>query len=316
MPGESKKAVFAALAGNLAIAVSKFVAAAITGSSAMVSEGIHSIVDTGNQGLLLLGMRRSRRPADETHPFGYGKELYFWTLVAAILIFAVGGGMSFYEGVTHLLNPRPLTDATWNYSVIGLAFVFEGISWSVAFRGLRAARQGQGFFQSIHSSKDPTLITVLLEDTAALVGLLIALAGVALGHWLDNPYLDGSASIGIGVVLASVAIFLAYESKGLLVGEAVLPSTLAEIRALVSADPAVKGLVRALTMHFGPHEILLNLDIRFRAGLSIAEATAAIDRIEESIRRHHSDVKRIFIEIESLSGMRESSKDRLQKSRA
>ncbi len=316
MPGEPKKAVYAALTGNLAIAISKFVAASITGSSAMVSEGIHSLVDTGNQGLLLLGMQRSRRPADESHPFGYGKELYFWTLVTAILIFAVGGGMSFYEGITHLRNPRPLTGATWNYIVIGVALVFEGISWSIAFRGLRAARKGQGFFESIHTSKDPTLITVLLEDSAALIGLLIALAGVGLGHWLDNPYLDGSASIGIGVVLAAVAAYLAYESKGLLVGEAVLPSKLAEIRRIVAQDPAVKELVRALTMHFGPHEILLNLDIRFREGLSLADTAAAIDRIEESIRRHHSDVKRIFIEIKSLSAMRPVNEDQLQKNRA
>ncbi len=267
MAAESRKAVIAALLGNCAIAVSKFVAAGFTGSSAMISEGIHSVVDTGNQGLLLLGMRQSRRAPDATHPFGYGKELYFWTLATAILIFAVGGGMSFYEGITHILNPVPLTDATWNYIVITAAMLFEGGSWCVAYRAFRRTKRHRGFFGSLHATKDPSLMTVLLEDSAALIGLVIALAGVALGHWLDNPYLDGSASLAIGVLLATVAVALAYESKGLLVGEAMLPEELAAIRSLIEADPAVREAVRALSMHFGPHEVLLNLDIRFRDGL-------------------------------------------------
>src|SRR5512143_3805661 len=179
MAGESTRAVLAALAANFGIAISKFVAAAITGSSAMLSEGSHSVVDTGNQGLLLLGMRQSRKAADAQHPFGYGKELYFWTLITAILIFAVGGGMSFYEGVTHLIRPTPLTDATRNYIVIGIALLFEGVSWRIAFREFRNVAKGRGFIRSVHTSKDPTLIAVLLEDSAALIGLLIALGGVA-----------------------------------------------------------------------------------------------------------------------------------------
>ena len=304
MAQESKRAVLAALAGNLAIAVSKFVAAAVTGSSAMLSEGIHSVVDTGNQGLLLFGMRQSRRPADDSHPFGYGKELYFWTLMTAVLIFAVGGGMSFYEGVTHLMKPRPLTDATWNYVVIAIAVAFEGASWTIAFREFRGRMRGTGFFRSVHASKDPTLFTVLLEDSAAIIGLFLALAGIALGHWLNNPTFDGSASIAIGILLASVAVLLAYESKGLLVGEAVRPDTLASIRKLIASDPAVREAVRVLTMHFGPHEVLLNLDLHFRTGLSDAEVSDAVDRIENSIREKHPDVKRIFIEMASLRSER------------
>jgi cation diffusion facilitator family transporter len=311
MAQESKRAVLAALCGNLAIAVSKFVAASITGSSAMISEGIHSVVDTGNQGLLLFGMHRSRKPPDASHPFGYGKELYFWTLVTAILIFAVGGGMSMYEGISHLINPVPLTDATWNYIVIGAAIVFEGASWTVAFRQFRTTMRGRGFFRSVHASKDPSLITVLLEDSAAVIGLVIALAGVALGHWLENPYLDGSASIAIGILLAAVAVFLAYECKELLVGEAVQPQTLASIRSLIEADPAVRETVQALTMHFGPDEVLLNVDIRFEESLSLAELSVAIDRIEASIRSHHPEIKRIFIEFESLTSKRHGGPDLL-----
>jgi cation diffusion facilitator family transporter len=316
MAGESTTAVLAALAANLGIAVSKFVAAGITGSSAMLSEGIHSVVDTGNQGLLLLGMRQSRKPADAQHPFGYGKELYFWTLVTAILIFAVGGGMSFYEGVTHLVSPVPLTDATWNYVVIGIALVFEGVSWGIAFREFRKVAKGRGLIRSVHTTKDPTLITVLLEDSAAIIGLLIALVGVAMGHWLENAYFDGSASIAIGLLLAAVAVVLAYESKGLLVGEGVHPAKLAAIRALIEADPSVEEAVRVLTMHFGPQEILLNLDIRFREDLSVAEVTQAIDRIEQKICRAHPDVNHIFVEIESLSPKRRAGRQELRASGA
>lgn len=301
MAQESKRAVLAAFAANLAIAASKFTAAAITGSSAMLSEGIHSVVDTGNQILLLVGMQQSRKRADEQHPFGYGKELYFWTLIAAVMIFAVGGGMSFYEGVIHLLNPRPIVDPTWNYIVIGFALLFEGASWVVAFREFRRSSARRGLIHAMHTSKDPTLITVLLEDSAALIGLLVALAGVTLGYLLDNPQFDGAASIIIGVLLAGVAVILAAESKGLLIGEGVEAETLAEIRRIIEADPAVEKAERLLTMHFGPHDILLNLDVRFRRGLSLTEVTHAISRIEDNICRAHPDVSRIFVEIESLS---------------
>jgi cation diffusion facilitator family transporter len=213
---ESRKAIYAAIGANLAIAATKFTAAAFTGSSAMISEGIHSLVDTGNGGLLLLGIERSQQPADATHPFGYGKELYFWTLIVAIMIFAVGGGISAYEGLLHILNPRPIENPLWNYVVLGLAIVFEGLSFFVAFRAFQAAKGEEAFWRAIHTSKDPTTFTVLFEDAAALLGLIVALAGIYLAHEFDNPYFDGGASIVIGTILAAVAVLLAYETKGLL----------------------------------------------------------------------------------------------------
>jgi cation diffusion facilitator family transporter len=297
----SKKAIFAAIGGNLAIAIMKFVAAAFSGSSAMLSEGIHSLVDTGNGLLLLLGIQQSQKPADASHPFGYGKELYFWTLIVAVLIFAVGGGMSMYEGISHLWHPNPLTNPLWNYVVLGLAIVFEGAVWVIAFKAFRAVQGEQSMWQAIRASKDPTTFAVLLEDTAALLGLLVALLGVYFGHRLDNPYLDGTASIVIGVILAVVAVFLAYESKGLLVGESADTQAVASIRALAEADPAIERVMPPLTMHMGAHDVLLNLQIQFRQGLSATEVEAAVDRLETAIRRQHPDVKRIFIEAGSLS---------------
>ena len=300
MATESRTAIFAAIAGNVAIAVTKFVAAAFTGSSAMLSEGIHSLVDTGNGGLLLLGVRRSRKPPDDTHPFGHGKELYFWSLIVAILIFALGGGMSVYEGVTHIQQPHELRDPTWNYLVLGAAIVFEGISFYFAFKAFQAERGNRGIVKTIHDSKDPTTFTILFEDTAALLGLLVAWAGIFAGHVLRNPYLDGVASIVIGLILGVVAVFLAYESKGLLIGEGVDKQTLASIRAIASADKAVVEVRNALTMHFGPDEVLLTLDIRFKRELNAAEIAWAIDRIEKKIREQHPEIKHIFIEAKSL----------------
>ncbi|MEC4816635.1 MAG: cation diffusion facilitator family transporter [Scytonema sp. PMC 1069.18] len=297
----SKKTIFAAIASNLAIAITKFIAAAITGSSAMISEGIHSLVDTGNELLLLLGLRMSQKSADESHPFGYGQELYFWTLIVAILIFAIGGGMSIYEGITHLFNPSPLEDPMWNYIVLGLAMVFEGFSWSVALREFLPTKGQQSFWQAIRASKDPTIFTVLFEDSAALLGLLVALGGVFIGHLLSNPYVDGIASIIIGVILAVVAILLATESKGLLVGESANTRTVSHIKELVKTDPAVQDAMRVLTMHLSPQEVLLNLDIQFCKQLSTEELASAVDRIEEKIRRQHPEIKHIFIEAKSLA---------------
>jgi cation diffusion facilitator family transporter len=297
----SKVVIFAGIAANVAVALTKFVAAAFTGSSAMLSEGVHSLVDSGNGLLLLLGINLSQRPPDEEHPFGHGLELYFWTLIVAILVFAVGGGISFYEGVLHLLNPAELKDPTWNYIVLGLAALFEGSAWVVALKGFLAAKGERGFWQAIHRSKDPTTFMVLVEDSAALLGLSIAFVGIFLGHLLDNPYLDGAASILIGVVLALVAGLLASESRGLLIGESADPEIVASIRALAETDPAVERVRRPLTMHFGPDQILLNLDVQFRIGLSAAEMESAVDRLEEAIRRKHPQVKRIFLEAEAIT---------------
>jgi cation diffusion facilitator family transporter len=303
MTTDSKTAIFAAIAGNLAIAATKLVAAYVTGSSAMLSEGIHSIVDTGNGGLLLLGLRRSKKKPDANHPFGHGKELYFWSLIVAIMIFALGGGMSVYEGVTHLRHPH-LSDPTWNYVVLGLAILFESFSFYFAYKAFRGEMRGDGIFKTIRASKDPTTFTVLFEDAAAMLGLLVALGGIFLGHVLQNPYFDGAASIVIGLILGVVAGFLAFESKGLLIGEAVSPEVLASIRSLAEQDEAVSEVKKALTMHFGPQEVLLTLDIRFKKHLRTPQIAEAINRLEKVIREKHPEIKHIFIEAKSLKEAR------------
>ncbi|HZK49272.1 MAG TPA: cation diffusion facilitator family transporter [Thermoleophilia bacterium] len=292
----SKKAITAAVLGNLAIAVTKFSAAAVTGSSAMLSEGIHSVVDTGNGLLLLHGIRRSRRPADAEHPFGHSQELYFWTLVVAVMIFAVGGGVSMYEGVIHIRHPQPLEDPFWNYVVLAFAMVFEGISFTVAWREFGRARAGRGVWRAVRDSKDPSLFTVVFEDSAAMMGLVLAFLGVLLGHLLENPYLDGAASVAIGAVLAAVAAVLAYESKGLLLGEAADPEVVGEVTALAADDPAVVEVEHVLTMHLGPTDILLNLKVRFVPGLSSLQVGRVVDRLEAALRAAHPEIKRIYIE--------------------
>lgn len=300
----SKKAVYAAIGGNLAIAITKFIAAFLTGSSAMLSEGIHSVVDTGNGLLLLFGIRMARKPADLSHPFGHGKELYFWTLIVAILIFAVGGGMSVYEGISHLKHPALIRDPLWNYLVLGFALIFEGFAWTIAFKEFRKTQGNMNLWKAVRASKDPTTFTVLFEDTAAMLGLLVAFLGIFFGQRLNNPYLDGIASIIIGLILGIVAVGLAYESKGLLIGEGASRETIESICKIAGADPAVKRVMPPLTMHFGPQEVLLNLDIKFRNGISAEEIEAAIDRIEAEIRKRHPEIKRIFIEAESITATR------------
>jgi cation diffusion facilitator family transporter len=293
-------AVYGALVANCMIAVTKFVAAFFTGSSAMLSEGIHSVVDTGNQALLLLGIHLSKKPADATHPFGYGKELYFWGLVVAIILFGAGGGMAVYEGITHLLHPGPLTDPTMSYIVLGIAAIFESIAFTVALKEILATRGEKSLWQAVHTSKDPAIFVVLFEDTAALTGLIVAFLGIFLGQQFNNPYLDGIASLLIGFILAAAAILLAYESKGLLLGESAATETVQSIYALAADDPAVERVQRPLTMHFGPQAILLNLAVQFRQGLSGAELLAAVERLEQSIRAQHPYIKHIFIEANAL----------------
>ncbi|WP_019509389.1 cation diffusion facilitator family transporter [Pleurocapsa sp. PCC 7319] len=301
MSGSAKKTIYAAMAANFAIAIIKFIAASITGSSAMLSEGIHSVVDTGNELLLLLGIRLSKKPADDSHPFGYGQELYFWTLIVALFIFAIGGGMSIYEGINHVRHPEPLTDPFWNYVVLGLAVIFEGYSWNVALQEFLASKNEDSFWEAIRASKDPTIFTILFEDTAALVGLIVAFIGVFSGHLLGNVYLDGVASIIIGIILCGVALLLAAESKGLLIGEGANAETVASIRKITSEDPAVAEVVKVLTLHFGPQEVLLNLEIEFKEDLETGKLAIAVERLETSIRKQHAEVKNIFIEAKSIS---------------
>jgi cation diffusion facilitator family transporter len=308
MAAESKKAVVAAIIGNLAIAVIKFVAGAITGSSAMISEGIHSVVDTGNGGLLYHGLNRGARPADEHHPFGHGMEVYFWSLIVAVSIFGIGGGMSIYEGITHIQHPASLESPTINYVVLALAAFFESISFSVAWRTFRKSpRRGRSTIAAIHHGKDPSLFTVLFEDTAALLGLVVAFFGVFLSHQLDAPWMDGAASIVIGCILVVAALWLAYESRSLLVGEAADPEMIADIRRIVLADPAVTGLGVVLTMHLGPDDVLLNIEVKFTPGLPAEQIHEAVHRIERCINEPYPEVTRIFIEVEALGGARQEA---------
>jgi cation diffusion facilitator family transporter len=298
----SRLVILAAIAANCAIAVTKFIAATVTSSSAMLAEGVHSLVDTGNGLLLLLGIHLSSRPADEGHPFGYGMELYFWSFIVAILIFGVGGGISVYEGILHLLHPSPLEDPLWNYIVLGAAVVFEGTSWTFALKGFLASKGEGNIWRAIRESKDPTSFAVLFEDSAALLGLLVAFLGVFFSHRLNNPYLDGAASVVIGLLLATVALLLAYESRSLLIGESADPKVLASVRALAEADPAVVKIRRPLTMHLAPRQVLLTFDVQFRKGLSATEVVEAVDRLESRIRSKHPEIQQIFLEADAIPG--------------
>jgi cation diffusion facilitator family transporter len=301
MASGSKVVVYAALVGNGLIAISKFVVASITGSSAMFSEAIHSVVDCGNQGLMLFGMRRANRPADAQHPFGYGMELYFWTFIVAILIFAVGAGISIYEGVERILHPEPIKSPEWSYAVLTLALIIEGIAWIIAYREFEKTRGKQSYLSAVHNSKDPTVFTILFEDSAAMLGLLIALGGIWGAHAFDLPILDGVASIGIGIVLALVAILLAVESKGLLLGESASPEVVRQIGEMISRDSRITGINEILTMHLGPQDILLAVSVDFDDQLTADLVERAISDFEVRIKSEVPDVKRIFIEAQSWS---------------
>jgi cation diffusion facilitator family transporter len=298
----SLKVIYAALAGNALIAITKFSAAAYTGSSAMFSEAIHSLVDTGNQLLILYGMRRAKQPADQFHPFGYGMELYFWTFVVAILIFAIGGSISVYEGVSKLSNPHPVGNAFINYIVLGLAMVFEAGAWWVAFKEFRRSKGDVGYIEAVRRSKDPTVFTVLFEDTAAMLGLIVAFIGIYLADTLNMPVLDGVASIVIGVILGLTAVLLAYESKGLLIGESARGEVVDGIRGIIEADKRVGAINEILTMHMGPRDVLLNLSIDFNSSLDSSAVQRAISEFEAKVKQVYPIVTRIFIEAQSRAG--------------
>jgi len=299
----SKLALYGGMAANVAIAISKFVAAYFTGSSAMLSEGIHSLVDTGNGGLLLYGMHRSQRPADDQHPFGHGKELYFWALIVAVLVFAIGGGMSFYEGIKHIQNPEPLEDPLWNYVVLSISLVFEGASAWVAVQALLERQvPGHSFWHTLRTSRDPAIFASVFENGAAVAGLLIALVGVFLGHLLANPYLDGAASILIGLLLMAVAILLVTRTKQLIVGEGVNAATLKELQQAARHTPGVVQVRQPLTMYLGPDEVILALDVDFEDQLTATEVERAVVAVQDAVRASHPEFKRIFIEAKSLTG--------------
>jgi cation diffusion facilitator family transporter len=294
----SKKVIYAALAGNALIAATKFTAAVLTGSSAMLSEGIHSTVDTGNQVLLLYGLKRAAKPADEQFPFGHGKEVYFWSFVVAIMIFAVGAGVSLYEGILHLSRHSELTSPLLNYIVLGIAFVFEAAAWYIALGEFTIVKGRRGYWEAIHRGKDPSLFVVLFEDTAAMLGILVAFAGVALTAVTGNAVYDAVASIIIGLILGLTAALLAYETKGLLIGESANREVVQGIRELAADFPDMLRVNEVLTMHMGPEYILVNLSVDFEDSATTVELERQISQLDRRIKQRFPRVKRVFVEAE------------------
>ncbi|MDH5425704.1 MAG: cation diffusion facilitator family transporter [Gammaproteobacteria bacterium] len=294
----SKKVIYAALIGNALIAVTKFVAATITGSSAMLSEGIHSLVDTGNQVLLLYGLKRAEKPADEDFPFGHGKEIYFWSFVVAILIFALGGGISIYEGVQHLMHPVEIKSPVIIYIVLGLALLFEGMAWFFALREFSRAKGKWGYIEAVQRTKDPSVFVVLFEDSAAMLGLLVAFFGVMLTQLTGILYFDAIASVIIGLILLGTSVWLAYETKGLLIGESANKHVIQGIRKILKTYPSIEQVNELLTMHMGPDFILANISVDFKDSLTVGEIESTIEKVDQAIKQEYPQIKRIFIEAE------------------
>ncbi len=299
MDTSSKKVILAALAGNTLVAITKFIAASITGSSAMISEAIHSVVDTGNQGLLLYGLKRAQKPADANFPFGHGKEIYFWSFVVAILIFAVGAGLSIYEGIHSLNNPKPMDNVYVNYIVLVIAMLFEGAAWYFAFKEFTKTKGKWGYIDAVKHGKDPSLFMVLFEDSAAMIGLAIAFIGILLGQITGNPMYDAIASILIGCILAGTAIWLAYETKGLLIGESAKPEIVEAIHEQANTHGIVDQVNEILTMHMGPDFILVNLSLDFSDTATAGNVEKTISDIDKQLKKQFPEIKRIFIEAEA-----------------
>ena len=291
----STRTLIVALAANLGIAASKFVAAGITGSSAMLTEGVHSVVDSTNQLLLMWGRRASRRPADKLHPFGYGRELYFWSFVVAILVFALGAGVSIYEGFVHIANPEPAVDPMVAYVVLLVAFLLEGWSTLEAFADFRQAKGDSGWFQAVRQSKDPPAFIILLENGAAMAGIVTAALGLLLSELTHNPFFDGAASIVIGTILGFTALLLASESKGLLIGEAADPDLVDNLRKLASDEQGVVGVGHVLTIHSSPDQITVMMNVDFRDDMFAGEVERIVCHVEEEARRRWPAVRRLFV---------------------
>ena len=269
----------------------------------MTSEAIHSLVDTGDGVLLWLGGRRSRRPADARHPFGHGKEVYFWNLVVAVLVFAVGGGMSAYEGIIHLVHPHRANVGAWIYLVLGAAFLFEGTSWLFAWRSFQREREGRGIWETIATSKDPSSFAILFEDTAALAGIVVATAGIWLSRHLQSPIPDAAASIVIGAILMTTASLLARATLRLLTGESADPEIIEEIRRVAGEDPAVERVGRVWTVHFGPENVLAQIELFFARHLGAEDVARSIDRLQRRIKETDPTLTHVFIEAESLAAL-------------
>ncbi len=287
--------VLAALAANMGIAAAKFVAAALTGSSSMLTEGVHSLVDSGNQALLLYGQKRAKRPADAAHPFGYGRELYFWAFVVAILIFGVGAGVSAYEGYLHIIDPEPLGAAWINYVVLAVSFALEGSSWWIAMREFGASKGETPWWQAIRESKDPSGFIVLFEDSAALAGLIVAAVGVWASHAWHDPRIDGMASIAIAGILAVVAAYLAREAKGLLIGERADPAVVERVRAIVERRPEIVCVNHVRTVHAAPERVFVAISADFEDSLTMGEGETLIEAIEQELKAAMPQLQSIYI---------------------
>ena len=300
MASGGKLVLLAALGGNLAIAATKFVAAAIAGSSSMLTEGIHSVVDTGNQILMLYGRHRARQPPDERHPLGHGRELYFWAFVVALLIFTGGAGMSIYEGIVHIRAGEMPTRPLVNYAVLGLSFVFESISLSFAVREFNRKKEpGTGWFEAIEQSKDPTVFVVLMEDTAALAGLIVAAAFIGLALLTGNPLWDGLGSIVIGLILAAVAVILARECKKLLIGEEARPALQERLRATAQHHSGVCVVNDVITVHLGPQDVIAIMNLDFQDDLPLSEVERIIEDIEDLVKVEFDEIRWLYVRPQS-----------------
>ncbi len=300
----AKLSVYVALAGNVAVAMTKFVAAALTGSSSMLSEGMHSLVDTTNELLLLYGMKRASRRPDTVHPYGHGRELYFWSFIVALMVFALGAAASFYEGINHILNPEPIRSPLLNYVVLSISFVLDGISWWVGFKAFRTTKGSQSYRDAFRDSKDPTVFTVLFEDTAALLGVLIAAAGIGAAHALNEPWLDGAGSIGIGIVLLVSSLLLARETKGLLIGESAELRVRNAILSIAREDPDVDTANGVLTIQMGVNQIIAALSVEFHDGLNTTQIEKCVNRIEAAIKLAQPDIAILFVKPQSAETWR------------
>ncbi|EET81039.1 MULTISPECIES: cation diffusion facilitator family transporter [Acinetobacter] len=311
MSESNKLVVYAALIGNLIIAMVKFVAAYLTNSSAMLSEAIHSVVDTLNEILLLYGLKKSQQPANMRHPFGYGRELYFWAFIVALMVFALGSVVSIYQGIQHIRHPEEIVSPVINYVVLGIAIVVEGTSWFIALKSFRKSKGKLGYFQAFRRSKDPTTFTVLFEDTAALLGLVIALLGVYFSHTLNMPVLDGIASILIGVILAVAALLLGRETKGLLLGETADPLLRQNVLSIAQQDPAVLSANGLITEQLGAHQVLAALSLEFKDNLTSDQIEACVNRIEANTKKVHPEVVALFVKPQTQKVWMERMKGRL-----
>jgi cation diffusion facilitator family transporter len=300
--GHDNRTLLIAFGANLGIAVSKFIAAAMTGSSAMLTEGVHSVVDSSNQLLLIWGRRQSRKPADAKHPFGYGRELYFWSFVVAVLVFALGAGVSIYEGVIHILEPEPAVSPLIAYAVLLFAFLLEGGSTFAAFKEFRAAKGKLGWIEAVLKSKDPPSFIVLLENGAAMAGIVAAAIGVALSQITGNPFFDGAASVVIGIILGLTAWVLAVESKALLIGESADEELIESIRAAVSRQPGIVGIGHILTVHSSPDQITAVMSADFDDGITAAAVEKIIADVETEVAHLWPHVKRLYIRPQQNAG--------------